>query len=154
MAREWRGRYWCGLRDYLHQEGIPLNAKPVGTGDRERFQMFDIGRRTFFLEACFSERSSDTGVPEIVVRLRMSGQKGPVHYHLLKSQTEEIIRDLGETPEWRKHPDPNRNLNLVCLVKRDIDVTDEIDWPNQHAWMASKLEKFNKVFRSRIHALP
>ena len=68
--------------------------------------MFDIGRRTFFLEACFSERSADTGVPEIVVRLRMSGQKGPAHYHLLKRQTEEIVRDLGETPEWRQHSRP------------------------------------------------
>ena len=23
MAREWRRRYWSGLRAYLHQEGIP-----------------------------------------------------------------------------------------------------------------------------------
>ena len=153
MAREWARRYWSELRDYLQQKGIQLQARPVGTGDRERFQIFDIGRRTFFLEACFSERSSETGVPEIVVRLRMSGKDGPVHFHLLERQTKEIVRELGETPEWRQHPNPDSNLNFVCLVKRDIDLTDEADWPNQHAWLASKLEKFNEVFRPRIMAL-
>ena len=28
-----------------------------------------------------------------------------------------------------------------------------VHWPNQHAWLASKLVKFNKVFRPRIMTL-
>ena len=153
MRQEWRERYWSEFRNYLQQEGIQLQARPIGTGDRERFQAFDIGRPTFFLEACFYERSPETGVPEIVVRLRMSQQDGPAHYHLLKRDSDAIARELGEAPEWSQHPNPRRNLNLVYLVKSNVDVTDEIDWPNQHAWLASKLEKFNKVFRPRIMTL-
>ena len=153
MEKEWRRRYWSELRDYLQQKGIQLQARPIGTGDRERFQAFDLGRHTFFLEACFHERSPETGVSEIVVRLRMSEKDGPAHFHLLEKDSDAIAKELGEAPEWSQHPNPNRNLNLVYLVKSDVDVTDETDWSNQHAWMASKLKKFNKVFRPRIRIL-
>ena len=83
----------------------------------------------------------------------MSGQDGPAHFHLLKRQSEEIVKELGETPKWRKYPRPDRNLNIVYLDKSNVDVPDETDWPNQHAWLASKLEKFNEVFRPRIMTL-
>lgn len=153
MASEWRRRYWSELRDYLQQKGIQLQARPIGTGDRERFQAFDIGRHTFYLEACFYEQDPETGDPAIVVRLLMRGKDGPAHFHLLERDSDAIVRELGESPEWRQHPNSNRNLNFVCVVKRGINVTDETDWPNQHAWMASKLKKFNEVFRPRIMAL-
>ena len=147
MASEWQRNYWTGLRDYMQQEGIQLQAREPGTGDRERFQVFEIGRRTFCLEACFYKRSPETGV-----RLRMSGRDCPAHFHLLKRQSEEIVKELGETPKWREYPS-HRNLNIVYLDKSNVDVTDETDWPNQHAWLASKLEKFNEVFRPRIMTL-
>jgi hypothetical protein len=41
----------------------------------------------------------------------------------------------------------------VYLDKINVAVTDETDWLNQHAWLTSKLEKFNEVFRPRIMAL-
>ena len=153
MAHEWRRKYWSELREYLQQEGIQLQARPVGTGDRERFQSFDVGRRTFFLEAWLYQRAPNTALSEIGVRLRMSGRDGPAHLDLLEKESEEIVRELGETPKWRKYSNPDRNLNIVYVDKIDVDVTDTTDWPNQHAWLASKLEKFSKVFRPRIMTL-
>ena len=150
MASEWKRRYWAELRDYMQQEGIQLQAGSPGTGDRERIQPFEIGRRTFFLEAwIYTQR------PEIGVRLRMSGKDGPAHFHLLKRQSEAIRREFGETLnlKWRKYPRPDRNLNIVYVDKINVDVTDEADWPNQHAWLASELERFNEVFRPRIMIL-
>ena len=83
--------YWTALRDYLQQEGIQLQARHLrATG---RIQFFDIGRRTFCLEAWLYVREPETGLPEIGVRLRMSGQDGPAHFHLLKRQSEEIERE-------------------------------------------------------------
>ncbi|RKU10884.1 hypothetical protein C6503_19560 [Candidatus Poribacteria bacterium] len=151
MAREWTRRYWRELLRYLQQEDSQLQALPPRADDR--FQAFDIGRRTFFLEAWLYQRSPNTDLPEIGVRLRMGQKDGPAHFHLLKRQSEEIVRELGETPKWYKYPRPDRNLNVVYLDKRDIEITDEADWPNQHAWLASKLKKFNAVFQPRIMTL-
>ncbi len=116
--------YWTALRGYLQQEGIQLQARQPGSG---RCQIFDMGRRTFCLEAWLYTREPETGLPEIGVRLRMSGQHGPAHFHLLKGQSEEIERELGETPKWRKYSDPTRHFNVVYVDKIDVDVTDEDD---------------------------
>lgn len=150
MASEWKRRYWAELRDYMQQEGIQLQAGSPGIGDRERIQPFEIGRRTFFLEAwIYTQR------PEIGVRLRMSGKDGPAHFHLLKGQSEAISKEFGDIPnlKWSKYPRPDRHLNIVYVDKSNVDVTDETDWPNQHAWLASELERFNEIFRPRIMTL-
>lgn len=150
MAREWARKYWRELLRYLQQEGIQLQARQSRANDR--FQAFDIERRGFCLETCFYERDPVLRVPAITVRLRMSGQYGPAHYHMLKRQSDAIASELGETPNWKEYP-PHRNLNLVYVYKANMDVTDETDWPNQHAWLASKLKKFKTVFQPRIMTL-
>ena len=151
MAREWARRYWRELLRYLQQEGIQLQARAPQANDR--FQAFEIGRRTFCLETCFYERDPVLRVPAIIVRLRMSGKDGPAHYYLLERDSDAIARELGEAPEWGQHPNPDRNLNLVYVKKANMDVTDEADWSNQHAWLASKLKKFKAVFQPRIMTL-
>ena len=138
-------KFWTELYDYMQQEGIQLQIRKIGTG---HLVAFEIGRRTFCLEVWVYKRYQEIGV-----RLRMSGRDGPAHFHLLKRQSEEIAKELGETPKWRKYPRPDRNLNIIYLDKSNVDVTDGTDWPNQHAWLASKLEKFNEVFRPRIMTL-
>ena len=150
MAREWARKYWSELLGYLQQERIQLQALPPRANDR--FQAFEIGRRTFFLEACFYERDPVLRVPAITVRLRMSGKNGPAHYHLLKRRSNAIAKELGESPNWREYP-PHRNLNIVYVYKANMDIIDEADWPNQHAWLASKLKKFKTVFQPRILTL-
>jgi len=41
----------------------------------------------------------------------------------------------------------------ISLHKGDTDPGDEADWPNQHKWLACKLEKFDQVFCPRIREL-
>ena len=146
---ELQRKYWTELRNYMQQEGIQLKARQPR---KDHLQVFEIGRRTFCLEVWIYKRDPEHGLPQIGVRLRMSGRDGPAHFHLLKRQSEEIVKELGETPKWREYPS-HRNLNIVYLDKSNVDVTDETDWPNQHAWLASKLEKFNEVFQPRIMTL-
>ena len=84
-------KYWSELCDYTQQEGIQLQARWPGTA---RLQVFEIGRCAFCLEAWFCYKRGQ----EIGVRLRMSGKDGTAHFHLLKRQSEGIVRELGETP--------------------------------------------------------
>ena len=148
MAREWARRYWRELLRHLQQEGIQLQELPPRSDDR--FQTFEIGRRTFCLEAWFYVREQETGLREIGVRLRMNGQHRTAYFHLLKRQREEIERELGEPiKEWSY----TNYFDVIYVKKSRVDVTDESAWSNQHARFASKLEKFNAVFRPRILTL-
>ena len=68
-----------------------------------------------------------------------------------QAEIEEEFEEFGESLEWReKGPRGDRRLRLI---KADVNPADETDWPNQHDWLATKLEKFNDVFRRRIVAL-
>jgi hypothetical protein len=39
------------------------------------------------------------------------------------------------------------------LSKDHVDPSDKSDWPEQHQWLADKLELFDRVFRRRIKQL-
>ena len=59
MEREWVRRYWKGLCEYIQQKGIQLQELPPRADDR--FQAFDVGRRTFFLEAWLYQPRAEYG---------------------------------------------------------------------------------------------
>ena len=101
MAKEWGRRYWSEFRAYLQQEGIQLKARPIGTGDKERFQSFDIGRRTFFLEACFYEQDPETGDPAIVDRLLMRGKDEPAYFNVVHERIKKFPVNFLLNPEVR-----------------------------------------------------
>ncbi len=81
----------------------------------------------------------------------MTGPNATAHFHLLQAQADDIAEEFGEALEWAELP--HRKSSRVLLKKGDTDPTDETDWQNQHEWLLSKLERFDKVFRPRIKAL-
>ena len=88
---------------------------------------------------------------KIRVRLAMSGNNATRHFHLLKGQWEEIEEELGETLRWEELQ--GRESSWVALDKDKTNPANEADWPNQHEWLASKLELFDQVFRPRVKVL-
>ena len=48
---------------------------------------------------------------------------------------------------------PNRKQSILGLYKRDVEITDRDNWPQQHAWFKEKLEAFQRCFAQRIKAL-
>jgi len=77
----------------------------------------------------------------------MTGKNAPAHFHLLKEQQGEIEDEFGDSLIWQEE---RHNVALWLDV---LNLKDESDWPNQHKWLADKLEKFDKVFRLRVQAL-
>lgn len=65
--------------------------------------------------------------------------------------TEEHLRFFGvEIELWKIGGSlPAPKFNIVSKP----NPTDEEDWPNQHAWLAEKLELFDNVFRHRVQDL-
>ena len=81
----------------------------------------------------------------------MGGKNSTAHFHLLREQQAEIENEFSEPLEWEEKPKGIEKW--ISLSKSDTDPANETDWPNQHEWLASKLELFDKVFRPRIKAL-
>ena len=139
-----RQRFWTAFGEHVNQTNRQIKApKPVP----KAFVFFPIGRAGFRLKALMSELRRT-----LVVRLDMFGPNAEAHFNLLivdQAEIEDEIGELGEDEqlEWREES------NAVVLTKRNANPTDETDWPNQHAWLAEKLELFDKVFRQRIQAL-
>ncbi|MYK17622.1 DUF4268 domain-containing protein [Candidatus Poribacteria bacterium] len=138
-------KFWTELRDYMNRKNSPVNC---GKPPKESFLQFNVGRSAnlFQMEAYLATRDRKIGV-----RFYTGGPDATRHFCFLKKQEEEIEREFGESLEWAELPGSERCR--IFLQKINTDPTDEDDWPNQHEWLASKLEKFDKVFRPRVKTL-
>ena len=88
-----------------------------------------------------------SGRTRISVRFVMSG-RARTYFHVLQEQQREIEEEFGEPLEWRE-----REKEKLVTLRTEADPDDENDWSHQHEWLATKLEKLNEVFRSRIERL-
>ena len=143
-------RYWNGFSDELKSRGSHLQ--------------FRTSRKEYYIK---SKIERNCGVDyrmmvRQVIRLRpreisvefciIGGPNARTFFDALMEQQAEIEEEFGESLEWReKGPRGDRRLRLK---KADVNPADERDWPNQHEWLATKLENFNEVFRLRIMELP
>lgn len=142
-ARLQRKRFWAQFRELMIQEGSQLQSRKRKS---TRSVYFDIGRLGFMLGGWQRLNRKDIGVS-----IYMTGQNSKAYFELLKEQRQEIDRKFSTQLVWWESP--KGKDRRVYLKKDNIDLTDEADWPNQHAWLASKLELFDQVFRPRIKAL-
>ena len=139
-----RQRFWTAFGEHMSQTNLQINApRPVP----KAFVFFAIGKSGFRLKALMSTSNN-----RLVVRLDMSGPNAEAHFNLLIIDQEEIENEIGELCE-DEQLDWLEESKAVVLTKRNTDPTDETDWPNQHAWLAKKLELFDRVFRQRIRDL-
>lgn len=130
-------RYWTEWDDYMIQK--------LG---KQSFQNFGKARygSEFVIDVYTIKEKKGIGV-----RLCIGGENAQKYFRLLKEQQEEIEREFAEPLEWDECP--LYAYSLIYLEKPDTDPTDETDWPNQHEWLGSKLELFDKVFGPRLKAL-
>ena len=136
-------KFWAGLREYMNNSGSSVNCPAPTT---RNYLQFSIGRTTFTVQAWAASTNGEIGI-----RLYMAGNFSKAHYHLLKEQQEEIHNEFGETLAWNELPMSERSR--ISLSKQNTDPSDEDDWPHQYEWLATRLERFDQVFRSRITAL-
>ena len=77
----------------------------------------------------------------------MRGPDAVTHFESLREQQDSIEKDLGESLDWRELP--NRKSSSLRLSLKDVDPTQEDDWPRQIAWMAVTLTRFHATFARR-----
>lgn len=138
-----RKKFWEEFGQYLTDNNYRFSIR----NPRPTTQIgFGIGKAGFTLYT-----SLLTQAQTIRVRLTMRGNNAKIHFHKFRDRREEIEEELSHSLRWEELPD--KEASWIALDKDNIDPTNEQDWPNQHKWLASKLELFDKVFRPRIKDL-
>jgi hypothetical protein len=87
---------------------------------------------------------------KIHVELYLRGTTAKQFFRLLLSQKVEIERELGYALDWQELPE---GQDSRIAISRDADPTNEEDWPNQHDWLAQRLNELYRVFSSRVRNL-
>ncbi len=140
-TRELRVKYWTHLAESFSKNGSKLkirHRKPIN------WQDFALGRANTNMRISINVRDASLTAGVYLY------QNMKALYPVLWSQKDEIERDLGFSLDWREEPDTPTS---IISVKKDMNPTDEADWPNQNLWFQSTLEKLAKVFGPRIQRI-
>jgi hypothetical protein len=135
-------RYWSGLRELLlKRRGMVRPQRPPPSN----WTVFGIGRANFHLTGVTNAREKWVGA-----ELYMDSSDAKAHYGLLEQQRSAIESEFGAALDWQ--PLPDRKGARVALYL-EANPADESDWPRQHEWLADTLERFHRVFQTRVKAL-
>lgn len=135
--------YWRALRDFL--EGHNGVIKPVRPLPRH-WLSFAIGRSNFWLYASANVKSKS-----IYVSLALAGEDAKPHFYLLEQDKVNIEKEVGDELKWEERP--GRKRSYISLSLKKIDLENRGGWSGQHEWLCERLEKFHRVFSSRVKAL-
>lgn len=150
-TKETQLRYWTAFREVLHSaEGpaTPTKALP------QHWMNVSIGRTGFRLAAGTNSRHS-----WIRAELYLDDghlQKGAglgganAYFRALEQSREAIERELDLSVNWEDLPDSG---SCRVAIYRNCDPTDESDWPEQHEWLADRLNRLHQVLAPRIKLL-
>ena len=138
-------KYWTGLQEELNAAGGPVrgNRKP----QPRQWMEYGIGVGGFKLAAVIN-----IGERFVRAELYISGDNAIKLLGLLEGQQEEIERELGYRLEWGDQLPTARDRRISCY-RREVDVADESEWPDQHRWMAKSLNDMHRVFAQRVRDL-
>lgn len=136
-------RYWQNFISYLENSSSKLRPQAPSP---KHWLTFSIGRSGFHVNALLNTVTNRIGV-ELVIADK-DGEKA--FYHLLADDKEVIEREMGSALEWRENPEKNRSSILLFF---NANPSEEQKWNSQHDWLKNSLEKFDAVFRQRIHNL-
>lgn len=134
--------YWVCLTEYLKKNNSFLKSQKPGP--RQWF-MFSAGRTGFHFHATIHTAENRIGT-----ELYISNDHAKEYFSLLLRQKDKIEDEIGFQLEWRELPE-RKGSRIV--VFHDAHFEDKPYWEQDMAWFKDTLEKFDRVFRSRIKSL-
>lgn len=140
--------FWTEFRKYADQHA--RRFKPVQPL-AQTWTTIALGRSDFRLYAAASTWNTGTksfGAHELRVELGVDHKE---HFARLKEEKEKIEKELSATLDWLFEDGRKRGL---VRERRDADLADKSRWPEYHAWLTQRLDRFHEVFRDRVMGLP
>ena len=139
-----RQRFWTKFSEHLRNNNSSFT---IQTPPTQATAFYSIGRNGFRLHTTLSVQRNQISVQLGMFNPTGTSANASAYFQLLMEQQDEIDSDFNGQLEW------NPKINRIALFRNDIDLSDEVDWHNQHVWLASNLEQFRTVFQQRVMEL-
>jgi uncharacterized protein DUF4268 len=86
------------------------------------------------------------------VGLTISRDPERLKYRALFAQKAAIEAEFGEPLAWEEKPGTKRSLILV--TRGSVNPADDTQYPEIHAWMLERMDRFHSVLSAHIPAMP
>jgi hypothetical protein len=136
--------YWAGFSALIQERRVPFK---LNTSPRDYWCSFGIGRTGFMLSVTATFRDRRLGV-EIYINHRAA----KTAFDLLAADRDAIEQEFGGPLDWQRLDD--KKACRVAVFRTDMDPNIEAQRPSQYQWFLDQMERFSRVFRDRIRALP
>ena len=145
--------YWEVFREHVAEKGARFRTtKPLP----QHWMNIAIGRSGFQLTAIASawnsqENTWETGEirAEFVVTLGNATEL----YDQFHTRQEEIQKKLGFEKQLTWH-NPENTKSWKTYLRKTVDVADRSEWPAQHEWLRTRLNRLHRVFQPMVKQLP
>ena len=136
--------YWASFSEFLKAKSSTFRIRRP---NKDHWFSFAIGRSGVVISATIS-----TDKERIGVEFYIHNDVEKTAFHALHAEKEAIEKEFGEPLEWQELP--GKKAIRIVLYKNGVDPSDEKQYPELHAWMLTKMDRFRKVFSDRIKVLP
>jgi len=135
-------KYWTGFREVLLTSNGPARVSEPAA--RHWFSS-PIGRGGFFLAA-----ATDTREGRIRAELYIDAEDAIRYFEALERDRADIESKLGFPLDWQRL-DGQKACRIA--IRKNVDPRDESTWPEQHEWLASRLNRMHEVLAPRVRVL-
>ena len=135
-----RLEYWTAFNNYAFGNKAFAKEFKQRKPSTDHWMSLSIGTSTCGLSILRLQQQS-----QVAVELYINDDKEL--FRSLYERKSEIEADVGAELDWRELPE--RKASRI-LIKKDANLTDEQEWPQQFEWVMDKLVKMKKAFKKHI----
>ena len=134
--------YWTAFKDFMDARGKLKcqNASP------QHWMNMSIGRSGFWLVARVNSLKS-----RISADFHMKTPQSKAVYQAFEADKQAIEQEFGSQLDWYELPENKESY--ICVSLEDADFRQQSDWQRQFEWLASNMERLDRVFRKRVKKL-
>ena len=141
-VKEMRVAYWSDFHEVLNKVGGPVSG--FRKAQPEPWMTYAVGKANFYLEAAFKTR-----IKQVQVKLRMPSE----FLDLLTQEKAAIEEELGDGFSPLVSKKFAKGAWIAPPHLENVDPEKKSDWPQQHKWLAERLNKMHEVYAPRIKDL-
>lgn len=135
-----RLEYWTAFNNYAFANKAFVKEFKQRKPSTDHWMSLSIGTSACGMSILRLQQQSQVGV-----ELYINDDKEL--FRSLYERKAEIEADVGAELDWRELPEKKASR---ILIKKDANLTDEQDWPQQFEWIMDKLVKMKKAFKKYL----